>query len=174
MRNSLAFLPLLLLLPLHAGGDDAAVVWSENEEGDGDHRKGEFYVSDSGCAYEAMADPRRMGTVLKHLEGVTVHSEKDGWQDVTLTERFFPVGIVESRYHRQRVDGKKHLEWKLVEGRQARHDGFWDVVPDGDGARVVFENTIEAKSFLHRSLLRSIQRRAMADIANDISAHCGR
>ena len=53
------------------------------------------------------------------------------------------------------VDPNFPLTWQLTKGRQAKHDGYWQVHDDG---RVVFENEIQAKSILHRALLRSIQQ----------------
>ncbi|MCO4769457.1 MAG: hypothetical protein KDA24_05455 [Deltaproteobacteria bacterium] len=171
IRLLLISLAVFALLPALAGGrSERAVTWSQWERGKSDVRKGVFTVGDSQCAYTSMADPKVMGKVLPHLEDVLVHADDGVFQDVTLVERFFPVGTVESRYHRS-IDGTARLEWKLIKGRQAKHDGFWQVHPSG---KVEFENAIEAKSILHRALLRSIQVRAMEGVAESIQEHCGK
>lgn len=167
--RSLALLALLLVPALASGKRDRTVTWSEWEAGKSDVRKGEFTVGDPACAYRSMADPVIMGTILPHLEGVTVHADDGHDQDVTLDERFWPVGLVTSRYNRQ-VDGSSRLTWQLTKGRQAKHDGYWQVASDG---KVTFENEIQAKSILHRALLRSIQVRAMEGVAESIQEHCG-
>lgn len=161
---------LLAILPTLAGGrSNLAVDWSEWEKGRSDVRQGVFRVGDPACAYTTMADPFVMGKVVPHLEGVTVHTNDGSFQDVTLSERFWPVGLVESRYHRN-VDGSGRLEWKLVEGRQAKHDGHWQVHADG---RVVFQNELQAKNIIHRALLRRIQVHAMEGVASSVQEHCG-
>jgi len=165
----LVFLALLLVPGLATSKRERTITWSEWESGKSDVRHGEFTVADPACAYRTMADPKRMNGVLPHLEGVTVHKDDGTNQDVTLEERFWPVGLVTSRYDRQ-VDGAARLTWQLTKGRQAKHDGYWQVHDDG---RVVFENEIQAKSILHRALLRSIQVRAMEGVATSIQEHCG-
>ncbi len=164
-----AVLALLLVPTLATGKRERTVSWSEWEKGKSDVRHGEFTVADPACAYRSMADPVLMGTVLPHLEGVTVHKDDGHDQDVTLEERFWLVGRVTSRYNRQ-VDGSSRLTWQLTQGRQAKHDGFWQVSEDGV---VTFENEIQAKSVLHRGLLRRIQVRAMEGVAESIQEHCG-
>ena len=159
----------LLGVPLAAGAASSAwVEWSEWRKDGADVRKGVFAVTDSSCAYAVMADPVLMSRVIPHLEGVVVHRSEGNFQDLTLTERFFPVGVVESRYHRT-VDGVGRLEWKLIEGQQKKHDGFWQVDPTG---RVTFQNALAPKSALHRLLLRGIQVRAMEGVADAVREHC--
>jgi hypothetical protein len=168
-RRLLLVLLLLLASPMAADSSEEPIAtWTAWEDADADVRHGVFKVADPACAYTTMANPRAMLGVLPHLQQVTVHSSRDGFQDVTLEERFFPVGVVESRYHRT-VNGSDRLEWKLVEGQQAKHDGWWQVERDGT---VNFENAIQAKSFLHRALLRGIQVRAMEGIAESVKKHC--
>ena len=153
-------------------GDGEPAEWTTRSDGRGDVRAGTFRVADAGCAYRTMADPNTMTATLEHLESVEVHADDGRFQDVTLTERFFPIGIVQSRYHR-RGDGVAHLEWELISGRQARHDGYWQVTPRADGrADVYFENVIEAKSRLHQPLLRALQVRTMGDIAEAVQQIC--
>lgn len=161
----------LLAVPLAAvSGSSDVVAWSEWQKDGADVRKGVFAVTDSSCAYATMANPVVMEKVIPHLEGVVVHRSDANFQDVTLTERFFPVGLSESRYHRT-IDGVGRLEWKLIEGRQKKHDGFWQVEPSG---RVTFQNALAPKSTLHRLLLRGIQVRAMEDVAEAVQEYCAK
>lgn len=151
---------------------DSAVVWTTRKLDTGDWREARFTVRDGSCAYRAIADPDRMGTLLDHLEGVVVHADDGHAQDLTLRERFVFVGLVESRYDRQ-VDGHE-ARWTLTEGRQKRHDGSWLVAAlPGGGAAVRFENTIEARSALHQPLLRLIQTQTMAAIVEAVQGACG-
>jgi hypothetical protein len=162
-----------LCAPPLSADDGLSVVWETSEDGQGDVRVGRFRVHDPECGYLVIADPDVMKQSLTHLEGVRVNEIRGDFQDITLVERFWPVGQVESRYHR-RVDGHARVEWKLVEGRQRRHDGHWLVSmrPDGN-ADIRFDNVIEAKSFLHRALLRGIQTRTMAEIVTAVQGRCG-
>jgi len=157
-----------MLVPGAAGGVDKVVTWSAWEEGKSDVRKGVFYVDNAACAYTSMVDPDIMPRVLPNLEKITVHRADASFQDMTFEERFFLVGASVSRYHRT-IDGSSTLSWKLISGRQAKHDGNWSVSPDG---RVSFQNAIQAKSMLHRALLRGIQVRAMEGVASSIQEHC--
>lgn len=166
-------LPLALIFLIAVPAAATSVAWvTSDAPGGGDLRKGSFVIGDAQCGYDSMVDPVAMVEILDHLESVQVH-EADGWhQDLTLSERFFLVGLVESRYDRQ-MNGRDRLEWQLTEGRQKRHDGFWQVTPmEGGGATITFENLIEAKSRLHQPLLRRIQNRTMDDIADAIRERC--
>lgn len=170
MNRSLVF-TLVFLFALPAAATSIQWAASKGDDG-GDVRRGSFTVTDAECAYRSMADPVLMGRILEHLERVDVHKDDGTYQDVTLAERFFLVGLVESRYDRT-IDGRSRLEWQLTSGRQARHDGFWQVTPAASGgATVTFENLIQAKSRLHQPLLRKIQNRTMDDIAAAIQSRC--
>ncbi len=155
---------LLIAVPAFAGEP----IWTTARDGAGDVRTAEFTIADTRCAYETMADVCTMDRVLEHLLGVDVHTTKGTFQDVTFTEEFFPVGEVKSRYHRT-LDGSARIEWTLISGKQKRHDGFWQVKPDG---RVLFQNVIQAKSRLHQPLLRRIQIRTMAAIVQSVQSTC--
>ncbi len=154
-----------------AGGDDL-VAWTSFEDGDGDRRVGVFEVTDRDCAYRFMADVDLLTGSLEHLERVEVHEDRGTWQDATYHERFFLVGLVQSRYHRT-LSNPDEVGWVLVDGRQKRHDGTWTVTPTKAGASIRFNNVIEAKSRLHNGLLRRIQKRTMSDIANSALRVCG-
>tara|TARA_Y100001968_G_scaffold333136_1_gene394324 strand:- start:598 stop:1158 length:561 start_codon:yes stop_codon:yes gene_type:complete len=149
------------------------VVWEDIRSAEGSLRRGDFVIADGDCAYRVMADPIAMGNLLRHVKKVDVHAMEGGFQDVSIHESFFLVGRVESRYHRQ-VNGVDRLEWRLIAGRQQRHDGFWQVKtrPQG-GATVVFENLIKAKYRIHQGLLRRIQERTMNDIVSAVLERCG-
>lgn len=164
MRLSACLLVLLVAAPAVA----SEPIWSTARDGGGDVRHAEFSVGNARCAYETMADVLVMDRVLDHLLGVDVHSTLGTFQDVTFTEEFFPVGEVRSRYHRT-LDGTARIEWTLIEGKQQRHDGFWQVHTDG---RVSFENVIQAKSRLHQPLLRRIQIKTMAAIVQSVRTNC--
>ncbi len=165
--------PIVLFLLLAAPAAATSVAWvAAKAPGGGDLRTGSFVIGDARCAYESMVDPVLMVEILDHLEKVDVHLDNGRHQDLTLSERFFLVGLVESRYDRH-MNGTDRLEWQLTDGRQKRHDGFWQVTPmAGGGATVTFENLIEAKSRLHQGLLRRIQDRTMDDIASAIRERC--
>lgn len=169
-RLSLAALvgAALVAAPLWAGD----VTWTTRSTDTADVRWAEFAVPDPDCAYATIADTGLMLDRLEHLEAVEIHRAADGFQDVTLTERFFPIGRVRSRYYRT-FDGASLVEWRLIEGRQARLDGTWRVTrnPDGSG-RVSFENLIQAKSLLHRPLLKRTQVRAMEAIVRVVQETC--
>jgi hypothetical protein len=121
-----------------------------------------------------MAEPRTMGTLLRHVKKLVVHSIEGQFQDISVHERFFLVGNVESRYHRM-VNGSDRLEWRLVSGRQARHDGTWVVETRADASgEVIFENLIKAKYAIHQGLLRRIQDRTMSDIVDAVRERCGK
>jgi hypothetical protein len=162
---------LLTVVLSTAQAGETVTGWVVADDGAGDLRRGTFHVADGACAYAVMADPRLLDETLAHVEGVVVHATKPAWQDVTLVERFWPVGRVESRYHRT-MDGQTRVEWRLVSGRQARHDGYWEVHPDGHGASVVFQNTIEAKRWFDQPILRGIQVRTMSAIVDQVTARC--
>jgi hypothetical protein len=166
-------LPLVALLMVAAPAAATSVAWVATKAPDGaDVRKGSFVIGDAQCGYESMVDPIEMVRILEHLEKAEVHAFDGEHQDITLSERFFLVGLVESRYDRQ-MNGENRLEWQLTSGRQKRHDGFWQVTPtEGGGAVVTFENLIEAKSRLHQPLLRRIQNRTMDDISDAIRERC--
>ena len=169
--------PLLVALaltaaPAPAGAAGDGVVWTTDDDGSGDVRFARFTVADADCAYTTMADPEAMDRALEHLEAVDVHADTGRFQDVTLTERFAFVGLVQSRYHRN-IDGSTRLEWKLITGKQRRHDGYWQVTAREDGrGDVAFRNTIEAKSILHQPLLRGIQTRTMSAIVDSVQRTC--
>mgnify|MGYP002632464328 CR=1 FL=1 len=175
MRFATTFLVLFAVAApsLSHAQDAAEIVWTTGESGDADVRRGRFQVADGDCAYATMVDPGAMTVAFAHLEGYELHPPAGAYQDLTLIERFWAVGLVHSRYHRT-FDGSTRLEWRLVEGRQARHDGFWQVskLPSGR-SEIVFENLIEAKSFMHRPLLKAIQVRTMGAIAEAIIRTCG-
>ena len=170
MNRLIVTLAFVLFIAVPAAA--TSVNWVASKADWADVRRGSFVIGDAECAYESMADPKLMGKVLEHLEEVRVHKDDGTFQDVTLAERFFLVGLVESRYDRT-VNGRSRLEWRLTDGRQARHDGFWQVTPnDAGGATVTFENLIQAKSRLHQPLLRKIQNKTMDDIAAAIQTRC--
>jgi len=171
-------LPVLVLAVCLApsvvdAGDSGEVVWQETRAKDGTVRRAVFEVSDPECAYSVMAQPETMGRLLRHVKKLVVHQAGLRFQDISVHERFFLVGNVESRYHRT-LNGSDRLEWKLIAGRQARHDGFWQVerLPDG-GYQVTFENLIAAKYSIHQGLLRRIQVRTMRDIVESVTGQCG-
>ena len=167
-RSLFVLLALLFVLPAAA----TSVAWVASKADTADVRKGSFAIGDAECGYESMADPKLMLQIFEHLEQVQIHSDDGHYQDVTFSERFFLVGLSESRYNRT-IDGRARLEWTLTSGRQARHDGFWEVTPvAGGGATVTFENLIKAKSRLHQPLLRRIQNKTMDDIADAIVQRC--
>ena len=179
-RVSLAFLSASALViglffglsEAHASGDEM-VLWEDLRSEDGNLRRATFPVSDPVCAYSVMAQPMTMGRLVRHVKKLVVHRIEGNFQDISVHERFFLVGNVESRYHRL-VNGSDRVEWRLTVGRQARHDGFWQVEPlAGGGHQVVFENLIAAKYAIHQGLLRLIQERTMADIVAAMSAACG-
>ncbi len=171
----------LLLLVLAFGvaprgadaGDSDAVHWQESRSEAGHLRRAVFPVLDSACAYTVMAEPVTMGRLLRHVKKLVVHKPGQHFQDISVHERFFLVGNVESRYHRN-LNGRDRLEWKLISGRQARHDGFWQVEARDDGGyQVTFENLIAAKYAIHQGLLRRIQVRTMRDIVESVIERCG-
>lgn len=161
----------VLAAPARAG-DDVSAEWQNWESDLGDVRRVRFAVADGRCAYETLADPLVLDVALEHVEGTTIHTQQGGFQDLTITERFWPVGLVQSRYHRT-VDGRSRVEWKLIEGRQAVHDGYWVVRPEGHAAVVEFQNTIGAKRWLDQPILRAIQVRTMASIVEAVVSRCG-
>jgi len=168
MRFSVAFALVLFVFASPALADEP--VWTtERDDFGGDIRRAAFNTGDAGCAYRTMADVGVMDEILEHLVGVEVHETHGFAQDVTFTEDFFAVGLVHSRYHRL-TDGAARIEWTLVSGKQQRHDGFWQVQPDGS---VFFENVIQAKSRLHQPLLRRIQIKTMAAIVQSVQDTCG-
>jgi len=152
--------------------DDEQVVWEEFRSKEGTLRRATFAIGDASCAYTVMAEPLVMGRLVRHVKKLVVHRIAGNFQDVSIHERFFLVGNVESRYHRV-VNGRDRVEWELIAGRQSRHDGFWQVerLPGG-GQRVVFENLISAKYSIHQGLLRRIQERTMSDIVDALSTEC--
>jgi len=155
----------------HAGGEEN-VLWEDLHSEHGNLRRATFPVTDPVCAYSVMAQPVTMGRLVRHVKKLVVHRIEANFQDISIHERFFLVGNVESRYHRQ-VNGSDRVEWQLTVGRQARHDGFWQVerLPGG-GHQVVFENLLAAQYSLHQGLLRRIQERTMTDIVEAMSAAC--
>ena len=163
---------LLLSAPAFVAGGEDFVSWEIAWDGDGEVRTGVFEVADAACAYRFMADTSVLLRTLEHLEQVDIHKDRGDWQDATYHERFFLVGLVESRYHRT-LNSRDAISWELVDGRQKRHDGTWKVTPTAHGAEVRFENVIEAKSRLHNGLLRRIQTRTMADISAAALKYCG-
>ncbi len=164
---------LLFAAPGIAHAADDEVSWEDLRSSEGSLRRAVFLVADASCAYRVMAEPRTMGTLLRHVNKLVVHSIHGQFQDVSVHERFFLVGNVESRYHRM-VNGSDRLEWRLVSGRQARHDGTWVVETREDGsAEVTFENLIKAKYAIHQGLLRRIQDRTMSDIVDAVRERCG-
>lgn len=165
------FLSLGWALVATALASSGPADWYVADDGDGDLRRATFHVEDPACAYRVMAEPRLLDETLEHVEGFVVHESRGNYQDVTLIERFWPVGRSESRYHRT-VDGAHHVEWKLVSGRQARHDGYWEVHAESAGATVTFQNTIEAKHWIDQPILRGIQKRTMAAIIEQVAARC--
>jgi ribosome-associated toxin RatA of RatAB toxin-antitoxin module len=172
VRRSLLLLPILLLAAPALSSSSDPTVWTVTTDGKGEVRSAAFEVRDADCAYSMIAEPALMEKYIDFVDKAEVHDRKGGFQHVTLTERFFPVGIVQSRYHRQ-VDGNAVVTWQLQEGRQKRHDGVWTVFPTDRGARVEFSNTIEAKSFLHQAILEAIQKRAMSSIVDAAISTCG-
>ena len=159
--------------PNAAQGGDEGILWEDIRSDEGSLRRATFLVSDGACAYEVMAVPRLMGSLFRHVKKLVVHSIQGTVQDVSVHERFFLVGNVESRYHRF-VHAANRVEWRLVSGRQARHDGVWIVNPLDDGAaRITFENLIKAKYAIHQGLLRRIQERTMSDIVDVVVGRCG-
>ena len=162
----------LALAPGGVSGDDAPVAWEVVKVGSGEQRVGVFSVADAACAYNFMADTSLLERSLKHLERVDLHEDRGSWQDATYHERFFLVGLVQSRYHRT-LKASERIEWKLVHGRQKRHDGIWAVTPTPEGATVRFDNVIEAKRRIHNGLLSRIQKRTMSDIATSAITVCG-
>ncbi len=173
MRKPIFLLPLLLLFasPAQSSSVDE-LIWTVAEDGNGEVRSASFEVRDADCAYSMIAEPAMMAKYISFVEGAVVHSRVGHFQHVTLTERFFPVGLVESRYHRD-ANGSDRVTWELQEGRQKRHDGVWTVTRTPQGGKVEFSNVIEAKSFLHQGLLFGIQRRAMATIVDATTDTCG-
>jgi ribosome-associated toxin RatA of RatAB toxin-antitoxin module len=170
-RSSLLFFLLLLAGPARSSSSDA-LVWTVGDDGSGELRSAAFEVRDADCAYQLIAEPALMEKYIDFVEAARVNERKGTFQNVTLTERFFPVGLVESRYFRE-ADGSHQVTWVLQEGRQKRHDGVWTVTKTARGGRVEFSNVIEAKSFLHQPILASIQRRAMATIVEATLDTCG-
>ncbi len=163
---------LVTTLPASGTSDGSTVEWAITRDGKGDVREGTFPVADANCAYWTMANPHQMEAALAHLEGVDVHRDDGRRQDITLHERFFLVGLVESRYDRT-VDGAARLEWTLTTGKQKRHDGWWEVRTTDDGRGVVtFRNVIEAKSPLHQPVFKRIQTKTMAAIVSDVQQVC--
>ena len=173
MRVVLATIALLLLVPGTVTGDDEKVFWETREDptSTGEWRTGTFEVSDRDCAYRFMADTGLLVNSLKHLEKVEIHEQRGSWQDATYYERFFLVGLVQSRFHRT-IDTTE-VSWVLVNGMQKRHDGTWRVTPTEGGAQIAFDNLIEAKRRIHNGLLRRVQKRTMADIARSAIEVCG-
>ena len=169
--TSLVLLAALVALPSRTV-DAGDVTWTTASTDAADLRTAEFIVPDADCAYATLADRDLMQARLDHLEGVEVHRAADGFEDVTLTERFFLIGLVHSRYHRT-FDGDSRVEWRLIEGPQARLDGVWSITrnPDGSG-RVLFRNLIQAKSPLHRPLLKRTQVRAMGAVVRAVQETC--
>ncbi len=164
---------LLSAAPATSSAADDEIFWEDLRSKEGSLRRATFLVADAACGYQVMAEPRTMGTLLRHVNKLVVHSIQGHFQDVSVHERFFLVGNVESRYHRM-VNGSDRLEWRLVSGRQARHDGTWVVEAREDGsAEVTFENLIKAKYAIHQGLLRRIQDRTMSDIVDAVRERCG-
>jgi len=171
--------PVVLLLVLVASVsfaktpvDADGVHWTADRDDRGDILRARFSVDDGPCAYRAIADPAVMEETIEHLEGVEVHSERGADQELTLSERFVLVGLVQSRYRRT-VDGSSLVTWHLLEGRQKRHDGTWRVDVRADGrADVDFENVIAAKYRIHQPLLRRIQDQTMSDIVSAVRGAC--
>ena len=164
---------VLWVTPNVSHAADNGVFWEDLRSSEGSLRRATFVVADAGCGYHVMAEPRTMGTLFRHVKKLVVHSINGDFQDVSIHERFFLVGNVESRYHRI-VNGSDQIEWRLVAGRQARHDGTWVVEVREDGsAEVTFENLIKAKYAIHQGLLRRIQDRTMSDIVDSVRARCG-
>jgi len=164
----------LCVAPGHARDADEAIVWEDLRSPEGSLRRATFRVADAVCGYHVMAEPRTMGTLLRHVNKLVVHSIEGHFQDVSVHERFFLVGNVESRYHR-RVNDSDRVEWTLVAGRQARHDGVWVVKTlESGAAEVTFENLIKAKYGIHQGLLRRIQERTMSDVVDAVRERCGK
>jgi ribosome-associated toxin RatA of RatAB toxin-antitoxin module len=157
---------LFLSVPSVVSGDDDPILWETTSasSGHGEVRTGTFELKSVDCGYSFMADVNKLLSSLEHLEKVELHEDRGSWQDATYHERFFLVGLVQSRYHRT-LNSHDEVSWVLVDGRQKRHDGTWKVTPSATGATVRFDNVIEAKSRLHNGLLRRIQKRTMSDIA---------
>jgi hypothetical protein len=169
-----AVMSLLFVTPSFARDADPAIAWEDLRSPEGTLRRATFLVADAACGFHVMADPRTMGTLLRHVNKLVVHSIEGSFQDVSVHERFFLVGNVESRYHRV-VNDSNRVEWTLVAGRQARHDGIWVVKPLENGAaEVTFENLIKAKYGIHQGLLRRIQERTMSDVVDAVRERCGK
>jgi hypothetical protein len=172
MRTAAALILLLAVgtapTSTSANEPEAEITWTTFRDGWADVRHGEFTVGDADCAYAAIADPLIMKRLFEHLTAIEMHVDQNTFQDVTFFEEFFIVGTTESRYHRT-VDGVGRIEWKLISGRAGRHDGWWQVQPDG---RVVFENLIQAKIRLQQPILRRVQITMMATIVDDIIEAC--
>lgn len=172
MRRFTLTLAVLLAVAPAAAGDGPVVEWAAWEDQLGDVRRARFAINDAPCAYRTLAEPAQLDATLEHVEGIELHTSNGGFQDLTITERFWPVGLVQSRYHRN-VDGRTRVEWKLIEGRQAVHDGHWAVRSGPRGAEVEFQNTIGAKRWIDQPILRAIQVRTMAAIVDSVVARCG-
>ncbi len=154
--------------PALPASPELQVAWTSSRDGWGDLLHGEFVVGNAGCAYSSMADAETMKQLFEHLTRVDTHVEEDGFQDLTFFEEFVFVGMTESRYHRT-LDGVGRIEWKLISGRAAKHDGWWQVYPDG---RVVVENLIQAKHRVQQPVVSRVQTRTMGAIVRAIAEVC--
>lgn len=173
MPRVLTCLFLLLLAAPAQGSKSVDVAWDKYpDDGGGEARKASFAVSDVGCAYRIMSDLDFMKNSFDFLEDIRVHADNGRNQHVTFRERFFPVGIVESRYERA-LNGSDHISWELQEGRQQRHDGTWILTPRDGGVSIEFINIIQAKNWFDQAILNAIQKRTMATIVDGTQLLCG-
>ncbi len=173
MPRLFVFLSLLLLAAPAQGRVDGDVLWDKypDDQG-GEARRANFAVKDVGCAYRIMSDLEYMERSFAFLEEVKVHRDDGRSQNATFRERFFPVGVVESRYERA-LNGSDRVSWVLQEGRQERHDGTWIIKPRDGGVTIEFINIIEAKNWFDQAILNAIQKRTMADIVEYAQTLCG-
>lgn len=189
----MAFLVFSLAVPLAAEEDTSSaderelsldeqksdptsgVQWDASRDGQDDVHRVRFAVADGACAYQLMSTPDLLVTHLRHVYGAEIHDTRADFQDVTFSERFFLVARGESRYHRTLVASER-VEWRLIHGRQAVHDGYWQVRPTAgpEGSSIViFENRIRARKRFHQRMLRGIQRRTMEDVVEVTQVLCG-
>jgi len=160
---------------VESGQQTAAIQWETARDGQDDVHRVRFVVADGACAYRLMSSPELLVANFRHVYGAEMHETRPSFQDVTFSERFFLVARGHSRYHRTLFEAER-VEWRLIDGRQAVHDGYWQLRPlAGSEGRtaVIFENRIRARKRLHQGMLRGIQRRTMGDIVEVTQALCG-
>lgn len=128
-----------------------------------------FHVQgDRALVYETLRDAEKFPEFMPNTREVTVLDTGAGFQIVNFRGG---TGVFKTDITLKRsCDAQQHrISWSLVAGQPKSCDGFWQVLPapEGAGATVVYENTLDlhllipdvlVRSFLKKSLRKTAER----------------